>query len=188
MLIMIKKGCDKVLFEELMNKANKIDELNIKEIVNNTIWKYSINSDNPDIIAHLNKIMKNIVLDDMYKLSEDKWIKKSVVDNIVNKIENAKTYQDLKFLEGQFFARNSVIYSRGDIQTEIRITFIDTTYTASLRDLLISKINKLDGCIAKKDSWCWMYIKSEQIDEREKCKHTCKTKFKIDKINEIFEL
>ena len=177
-----------MLLQELIEKSNKIDELSIKEIVNNAIWKYSINSDNPDIVSHLNKIMKNIVLDDMYKLSKDKWIKKSIVDNIINEIENAKTYKDLRVLEGQFFCSNCVVYSRGDIQTEIRIAFKDATYTAGLRELLVSKINKLDGCIAQKDSWCWMYIKSKEIDEREKCKHTCKTKFRIDKINEIFEL
>lgn len=187
---MTKKGRDKVLLEELINKADKIDELTIRQSQKNKdIYNYTISGNNPDVRKHLKNIINNIQLDDMYKIPAlSKWITKETIDNITNTIQNATTYEELKCLESFDEFINVHMREKEDITIGILIEVRDTPYREYLRKLLISKITEIDGCQAWYDSWWNLYISSKKIDERERCKHSCRTQFKIDKINEIFEL
>lgn len=190
MLIMIKKGCGKVLLEELINKAEKIDELTIGQSQKNKdIYHCAIGGNNPDVRKHLKNIIKNIQLDDMYRMPQlNEWITKEAIDNITNTIQNATTYEELKCLESFVDFLDVRMIEEEDITVGILIQMRDSSYREYLRELLISKINEIDGCEAWYNSWWNLYISSEKIDERERCKHSCRTQFKINKINEVFEL
>lgn len=190
MLIMIKKGCGKVLLEELINKAEKIDELSISQSQRNKdMYNCIIGGNNPDVRKHLKNIINNIQLDDMYKIPKlNGWITKEAIDNITNTIQNATTYEELKCLENFDEFIDVRMREKEDITVGILIQVRDTPYREYLRELLMSKINEIDGCEAWYNSWWNLYISSKKIDERERCKHSCRTQFKIDKINEVFEL
>ena len=179
-----------MLLEELINKADKIDELTIRPSQRNKdIYNCIISGNNSDVRKHLKNIINNIQLDDMYKIPElNMWIRKETIDNITNTIHNATTYEELKCLESFDELIDVRMRENEDITIGILMQVRDTPYREYLRELLISKINEIDGCKAWYNSWWDLYISSKKIDERESCKHNCRTQFKIDKINEVFEL
>lgn len=181
-----------MLMKELIEKAENIDELHVGEHVDfPNIWGYEVQGNNPDVRKHLKKIMYTICIDDMYQIpNTERWISKTVVDNIIDTIKEATTYDELKCgLENidENIQRVSVKHNE-DIATRIRILIKNSGHDSALSKLLMSKINNIDGCKAYISDFRSFYVESDKINERERCKHDCKTNFKIKKINEIFEL
>lgn len=174
---------------ELEQKANQIEELEIYEY-NTNMYAYKINTNNQEIKAHLKRVINNLELEDMYIIPEtNKWIKKDVIDNIVNVIANATQYQAIneENLGNLEFINFIEYFHREDMTTRAKIYFNNSNYRNELRKLIEEKINKLDGIQTERDG-SGFFIDSEKIDQREQCKHTCKTQYRIKKINEIFEL
>lgn len=179
-----------MLLKELLEKADKIDELTIEQSSSNKdIWNYEIGGNNRDVRKHLINIVGKIELDDMYKIPRShRWISKETVDNMLNIIQNATTYEELKCLENFSEFYDCKVHKDEDVATHIGIKVRDRSYRENIRDLFISKINEIDGCKAWYTSWWNLYISSNKIDDRENCKHSCRTQFKINEINKVFEL
>lgn len=179
-----------MLLKELLEKADKIDELRIEQSSSNKdIWNYEIGGNNPDVRNHLIDIINKIELDDMYKIPHSRrWISKETVDNMLNVIQNATTYEELKCLEDFYEFYDFRVHKDEDVAINAMIKIRDTSYREYIRELFISKINEIDGCRAWYTAWWNLYISSNKIDDRENCKHKCKTQFKINEINKIFEL
>lgn len=175
---------------ELQEKASQIEELAVRQY-NDNMYFYKINTDNQEIATHLKQVIKNLELEDMYSIPEtNKWIKKSTINNIINVVKNATTYQEINEENLGYLGFISYIqYSRNeDMTTRVRIGFGDFDYRKSLRKLIQDKLNEIDGICARTDGKYGLYIDSEKIDAREQCKHACKAQYRIKKINEIFEL
>lgn len=174
---------------ELEQKANQIEELEISQY-NKNMYVYQTNTDNEEIKAHLKKVINNIELEDMYIIpGTNKWIKKDVIDNIVNVIRNATHYEEIneENLGNLGFINFIEYFHHEDMTTRAKIYFNNSNYRNELRKLIEEKINELDGIQTVRDG-SGFFIDSEKIDQREQCKHTCKAQYRIKKINEIFEL
>lgn len=181
-----------MMMRELMEKADKIDELAIKHYnVFKEIYYYVISTKNEDVREHLEKIMNNVNIEDAYHITTNRWIQKSVVDDIVNTIQYANKYEDINYETIDYSFIDLISYAHEeDMTTEVFID-INTSIpfdTSCLRDLIAEKLKEIDELTIQKKYGYRIYIKHEKIDAKEKCKHSCKAQYRINKINEIFEL
>ena len=79
--------CDfmKMTLQEFIGKAEKIDELSVYSTSDNEVYSWSAISNNADINRHLKKILThNLELTDCIKLTNQKWVKKSTIEEIIN--------------------------------------------------------------------------------------------------------
>lgn len=181
-----------MMMRELMEKADKIDELEIKHYNNyKEIYYYVISTKNEDVREHLREIMNNVNIEDAYRITTNRWIQKSVIDDIVNTIQYANKYEDINYQTIKYSFIDLINYAHEeDMTTEVYID-LNTNIpfdTDALRDLIAEKLNEVDELTVQKQYTYRIYIKHEKIDAKEKCKHTCKAQYRINKINEIFEL
>ena len=178
--------------KDLEMKAEKIDELNIYRSNNySDIYYYEIYTANEDVKKHLQDVLQNIELEDaLYLPGTDAWIKKEIIVDAINIIKNADKYEDISFSSMQNipFVRRVSYSHQQDMTISVHIYFFTSDeYAMAIRDVMAALLYDTDYITAKGYNY-GLHITNKNIDEKEKCKHTCKTQYKINKINEIFEL
>lgn len=187
-----------MIMNDLLNKADMIDELEIREVRGATgSFISEFCTPNKDIKDHLNMILTNNIPTDTYHFSpirdEDtvhhRWVKKEIVKNVINIIINAKRYEDINKTSLNAFFIDSVSYTHHeDMTTSVKFMFRNSKTGLLVKKLLIEKLRQINGINIQEGTRLSLNIRTDKIKDNELQKHEHRTERKINQINEIFEL
>ena len=183
--------------KEFEEKVEKIDELKIEHNPVFNTYKWSIITTNDDIEQHLKeKLINELNLIDGYNVQNyygyesQMWIKKEEIDDTINCINNANSYQEiLDCLEKKAFIKDIKITRYNDMDQNIDLSFREAGKHNEhnyIYKILIDKCKDIENI-----SWSSYHydtrwkLRTEKIKEKEMCKHKCKTDYRIGKIDEI---
>lgn len=187
-----------MIMNDLLNKADMIDELDIKKGNPSAEYFYSeFHTPNKGIKDHLNMILTNNIPTDTYHFSpirdEDivhhRWVKKEIIKNVINIIINAKRYEDINKESLNAFFIDSVSYTyQEDMTRSVKLMFRSSKIGLLVKKLLIEKLRQNNGINVQESTRLSLYIRTDKIKDNELQKHEHRTERKINQINEIFEL
>ena len=188
----------KMTIKEFEEKVEKIDELEIDHNPVFNTYKWSVTTTNDDIRTHLEgKLMNELNLTDGYNVpnrygnKSQMWIKREKIDDIINCINNANSYQEiLDCLKNKPFIGDDIKITRyNDMDQDIDLSFKDLGKNNErnyIYRILIDKCEDIENI-----SWSSYHydsrwtLKTKKIKEKEMCRHKCKTDYRIGKIDEI---
>lgn len=175
---------------EFKNKIKEIPEIKI-ETKKHEILEITVSGPNKDINDHLEKILLNLKLNDMYRIDENKWIEKAKIDNLTESIKNATSYDEMinKLRDVSFIFGISTFVSAKDRKMETGIQCKMNKTDMNIGYVFIDKLKEVEGIKVRVSSSYnikYIEIRSTPINEEQKCKHKCRTDYRIGKIDEIF--
>lgn len=189
----------KMTIKEFEEKVEKIDELTLEHNPEYNTYQWIIKTENYDIRKHLEKQLgENLILTDAYKLPPHyynaiprMWIKKETIDNVIKNINESESYQDIvNYLREKPFTKDIKIYRSNDMDKRIEIKF-DEEWDDQHREIgefIRKQCEKISNISWKYDNYRWWELSVKTIDEKENCKHKCKTDYRIGKIDEILRI
>lgn len=178
--------------EEFKEKAEQIPQLTFKKS-NAGYYFWQATGNNKEVREYLIKtLIEKLNITDCYKLpatpeSGNKWVKKEDIDNIINKIKNAKTYDEIKKLQDGTYITETTIEKENDITKGIQIEYGYSFHKADGHKFITDMLRNTDGIHINEITrdGRMVFIKSDAIDQKELCRHKCKTNIAISQIDEI---
>lgn len=180
-----------MLINDLIEKSEKIDELKVYQIANfKGMFRYSVCTDNQDIVEYLQNIIENIDIDDVYRIDNRRWIRKSIVDDFIRDIKEAKSYREIADnIYGYDFVTQTYVTDERGVATEAVIKFTSTTLGLAIKKAMIRLLSeRCDKVLINPSINYGIAVKHMEVDEREECLHRCRTEYRKRKINEVLGL
>ena len=174
---------------EFMNKADEINELKVELVSEVGIYRWSTTGDNTELREYIYKQLKeNLILNDCYlmKGTTTLWIKKEYIDAIIEIICNSETYDTIYDKLNKFDYITATKIWKDDIVIGMTIK-INHKYREETRDSIIEQLESTP-ILTKKHYDHTIKIKNPTCDIKEECKHQCKTNYKKQKFDQIFNL
>lgn len=174
--------------EEFIEKTKVIDELKVKKESEIGIYRWETIGDNLELKEYISQqLIENLNIKDCYLLPghQSRWIKKEYIDGIIDNIINSKTYDEMiNKLNNWQYLHAEKEYDN-DIINSIRIS-CSSEFRSKIINLIKIKLESKIKIIH--EEYSAISIKNKECDIKEECKHQCKTNYKKEKFNEIFNL
>ena len=185
--------------EEFKEKVEQIPQLTFQKSKNGDYYYWQAIGDNPDVRKYLKTILKTkLNITDCYLLPkhkdggvevQNKWVKKEKIDNIVNAIKNATSYEELESLVDGIYIYSIDIKKQNKVVSGIRLEYRRPFHNVKGSDLITNKLNKIDGISIKEEegeNGMIVLIQIHSINQKAMCRHKCKTDMAISQIDEVF--
>lgn len=177
--------------QEFIEKTYEIEELRMKKKNDIGVYEWETTGNNQELREYISKKLKeNLILTDAYLFPgyTTTWIKKEYIDTIIDHIKNSNNYDEMKEkLENVPKIKVTKIYDN-DIIENIRIEF-RSNYGHEIKRLIAEKLKSVSSSILVDDcGWEYILVNNTACDIKEQCKHQCKTSFKKQKFDEIFNI
>ncbi len=194
----------KMTIEEFKEKVKELGTIEIIEDRNFFRWRFAQvegkkwldKEQNQDFKEYIKNTFNNeLVLTDAYHVKDEIWIPKIHLDNLIELLVEAKTYEEiLEILEDNtWIKRGEIERKRKEFETKLKIVFNSNNGYSDVANYVIDKICNMEGEVAVEDfsyedyNWLgWVEIRKESIIEKERCKHRCQTDKKIAEFDELF--
>lgn len=182
--------------EEFIEKANEVKEINIiDEFKNGMIYRVFARSNHKNVKNHAESIIEKIVptIEDCYHIRYKGnlyVVNKEVVDNIIHSIKTATDYTEMRksLLNFADMLKCGVYVSEKNNKiVNVHLRWSHWYETCALRNVLKRECEKSNIKIFGSYEFN-LYIKSEDCDDKERCKLFCEEQTKIRKMDRIFEL
>ena len=178
---------------EFKEKAEQIPQLTFKKS-NSGYYFWQATGNNKEVREYLIKtLIEKLNITDCYKLPTkpeegNKWVKKEDIDNIINKIKNAESYDEIKTIKDDIYIDEITIKQENDITKGIQINYGYSFHKAEGHKIITDMLKNTDGIHINKitSNGRVIFVKTDTIDQKELCKHKCKTNMAISNIDEIF--
>ena len=182
--------------EEFIEKANEVKEINIiDEFKNGMIYRVFASSIHENVKNHAENIIDKVIptIEDCYHIRYKGYlyvINKEVVDNIIHNIKTATDYTEMQksLLNFEDMLKCGVYVTKKDNKiVNVHLSWRKWHETCALRNVLKRECEKSNIKIL--DSYEFnLYIKSEDCDDKERCKLFCEEQTKMRKMDRIFGL
>ena len=181
--------------QEFMEKADEVKEININDpFENGMIYHIYAKSQHENVKNHAQSIIDKIAptIEDYYHIECGPlfMVNKEIIDNIVQVIKNSTDYAEMQ----ENLLNFKDMLKCGVFTTE-RNNKIDNVYlwwsnwrpAWALRNVLKRECEKYDIKILGSYKFL-LYIKSEDCDDKERCKLFCEEQTRMRKMDRIFGL
>ena len=178
--------------QEFMEKADEVKEIRvIDEFKNGMIYRVSVHSKHKNVESHVQGIIDKIVptIEDYYHTGMY-MINKEVVDNVVQVIKNSTDYTEMQenLLPFKDMLKCDIVANKKNNKiVNVCLSWGNWHETCALRNLLKQECEKHDIKILGLYEFT-LYIKSEDCDDKERCKLFCEEQTRMRKIDRIFGL
>ena len=178
--------------QEFLTKADEVKEIRvIDEFKNGMIYRIFVHSQHKNVESHVQGIIEKVVptIEDYYYTGMY-MINKEVVDNVVQVIKNSTDYAEMQenLLPFKDMLKCGIIANKKNNKiVNVCLRWGNWHETCALRNLLKQKCEKHDIKILNSYEFT-LYIKSEDCDDKERCKLFCEEQTRMRKIDRIFGL
>ena len=182
--------------KEFIEKANEVKEINIvDEFKNGMIYRVYAQSQHENVKSHAQSIINKVVptIEDCYHIRYEGnlyMVNKEVVDNVVQTIETATDYEEMRksLLNFKNMLKCGVYFSKKENKiVNVFLSWRNWHDTCALRNVLKQECEKHNIRILNSYDFD-LYIKSEDCDDKERCKLFCEEQTKMRKMDRIFGL
>ena len=182
--------------KEFIEKANEVKEIKIfDEFKNGMIYHVYAQSQHENVKNHAQSIIDKVIptIEDCYHIRYQGHlyvVNKTIVDNIIQTIETATDYEEMQksLLNFQDMLKCGVYASYEDNKiVNVYLSWGNWYYTCALRNVLKKECEKHNIKILGSYEFN-LYIKSEDCDDKERCKLFCEEQTKMRKMDRIFGL
>lgn len=178
--------------QEFLAKANEVKEIIVvDEFKNGMIYHVLVRSQHKNVERHVRDIIYEILptIEDYY-YTGIYMINKEVVDNVVQVIKHSTDYAEMQenLLNFKDMLKCGIYANTKDNKiVNICLSWRNMPDACSLRNLLKQECEK-HGIKIMGSYEFTLYIKSEDCDDKERCKLFCEEQTRMRKIDRIFGL
>ena len=178
--------------KEFMEKADEVEEIRvIDEFKNGMIYRFFIHSKHKNVENHVRDIVYEVLptIEDYYHTGVY-MINKEVVDNVVQVIKNSTDYEEMQenLLPFKDMLKCGIVANKKNNKiVNVCLSWRNWNETCALRNLLKEECEKQNIKILSSYEFN-LYIKSEDCDDKERCKLFCEEQTRMRKIDRIFGL
>ena len=182
--------------QEFLAKADEVKEINVVDHFDNgMIYSIWATSQHENVKNHAQGIIEKIVptIEDYYHIeySDNLYmVNKGVVDNVVQVVKTATDYAEMRenLLNFEDTLKCCVYATEKDNKiVNVKLSWRNWNSARALRNVLKRECEKNNIKIL--DSYEFtLYIKSEDCDDKERCKLFCEEQTRMRKIDRIFGL
>ena len=178
--------------QEFLAKADEVKEIIVvDEFKNGMIYHVLARSQHKNVESHVQGIIEKILptIEDYYYTGVY-MVNKEIVDNVVQVIKNSTDYAEMQesLLNFKDMLKCGVHVKKKDNKiVNVCLSWGNWHETCALRNLLKQECEKHGIKILGSYEFT-LYIKSEDCDDKERCKLFCEEQTRMRKIDRIFGL
>lgn len=182
--------------QEFLAKADEVKEINVVDHFDNgMIYSVWATSQHENVKNHAQGIIEKIVptIEECYHIryADNLYmVNKEVVDNVVQVIKNSTDYAEMRenLLNFEDMLRCGIYTTKEDNKiVNVYLSWTNWNSTCALRNVLKRELKKHDIKTLLSYEFT-LYIKSEDCDDKERCKLFCEEQTRMRKMDRIFGL